>query len=363
MHPRAARSRPLELRRASSSTAKAPATRRPASTKWNRAYGVDANCRCRPNQRVSDVLRARPIRRAPIGSDYSGRAFYNFTQQPLADLRRLLAGRRALQSRRSASCRAAAIAGRSSAPSSSRSRRSIKWIRRFSPHVCYNAFCGLRRRAADLDDAHPLLRDPAEAGRPVRLLRRSQPGQPADAVRGLQPRRQAASSSRRASTPGGQQASSTCTTRARASPARVALRFGNYYDGDFKALELTSDYRITRGMTASVGWTRQDIDLPGGVVRHRPGAGQGVSYSFTTLASLLGAGAVQRPDGAVLVEHPPRPAQPQRHRPVRRLQRPPRRPELTSYETLGRSFIVKVHAAVRFLEGIREQGSDVRKAS
>jgi hypothetical protein len=50
----------------------------------------------------------------------------------------------------------------------------------------------------------------------------------------------------------------------RASPARFRYRIGDYYDGDFKSLELNSDYRITPKATASLGWTRQDIDLPGG---------------------------------------------------------------------------------------------------
>lgn len=38
-------------------------------------------------------------------------------------------------------------------------------------------------------------------------------------------------------------------------------RIGNY-DGDFNAIELTSEYRFTARVTASLGWTRQDIDLP-----------------------------------------------------------------------------------------------------
>ena len=62
-------------------------------------------------------------------------------------------------------------------------------------------------------------------------------------------------------------------------------RYGNYYDGDFQALELTSDYRFTARLTASVGWTRQDIDLPGGsfVANLVPVK---ASYSFTNLASV-----------------------------------------------------------------------------
>ena len=63
------------------------------------------------------------------------------------------------------------------------------------------------------------------------------------------------------------------------------MRIGDYYDGDYKSLELTSDYRISSRMTASLGWTRQDIDLPSGsfVADLVPVK---ASYSFTPLASL-----------------------------------------------------------------------------
>jgi hypothetical protein len=40
-------------------------------------------------------------------------------------------------------------------------------------------------------------------------------------------------------------------------------RIGEYYNGDFNAVEVTSDFRFTARVTASVGWTRQDIRLPG----------------------------------------------------------------------------------------------------
>jgi hypothetical protein len=65
----------------------------------------------------------------------------------------------------------------------------------------------------------------------------------------------------------------------------VRVRVGDFYDGNFNSLELTSDYRITSRATASVGWTRQDVDLPTGsfVANLVPIK---ASYAFTTLASL-----------------------------------------------------------------------------
>ena len=70
---------------------------------WNRAYGFDLNYQVTTNQRLSAFIARTdtPTTRTsgPRGSDYSGRAFYNFTNQSVAGLERLFAGGRELQSR------------------------------------------------------------------------------------------------------------------------------------------------------------------------------------------------------------------------------------------------------------------------
>ena len=65
----------------------------------------------------------------------------------------------------------------------------------------------------------------------------------------------------------------------------MRARIGKYYDGDFKSLELTGETRIGTRFTATAGWTRQDIDLPGGsfVADLIPVK---ASYAFTTLANI-----------------------------------------------------------------------------
>ena len=57
---------------------------------------------------------------------------------------------------------------------------------------------------------------------------------------------------------GGSTPSSTSTTRARAVTGTIRYRIGNYYDGDFKSLELTSDYRITPQVDG-----QRRLDAPG----------------------------------------------------------------------------------------------------
>jgi hypothetical protein len=65
----------------------------------------------------------------------------------------------------------------------------------------------------------------------------------------------------------------------------IRARFGNYYDGDFQSFELASEFRITPKATASVGWTRQDIDLPYGSFVNNLVPIK-ANYSFTTLTNI-----------------------------------------------------------------------------
>ncbi len=65
----------------------------------------------------------------------------------------------------------------------------------------------------------------------------------------------------------------------------IRYRIGHYYDGDFNGVEIASEYRITPQMTASLGWTHQDIKLPyGNFVNNL--VPMKVNYSFTTLANI-----------------------------------------------------------------------------
>ena len=65
----------------------------------------------------------------------------------------------------------------------------------------------------------------------------------------------------------------------------VRYFFGTYYDGDFHSVALNSEYRITRKATASLGWTRQDIDLPYGSFVNNLVPVK-ADYSFTTSINL-----------------------------------------------------------------------------
>ncbi len=60
---------------------------------------------------------------------------------------------------------------------------------------------------------------------------------------------------------------------------------GGFYDGDFEGWDASVGGRVGSKFLARVGWTRQNVDLPGGRFRTDlvPAT---VSYSFTTLASV-----------------------------------------------------------------------------
>ncbi len=175
----------------SSSTARASASTR--STRTGTAPTASTpTSRSTQNQRVSAFLARtdtpddRPT--GPKGSDYSGRAFYNFTN----NLWQISGGYS--QVGENFNPEVGFLPRRGYRRPEFRAffqpqPKNIEWIRRVAPHISYNSFWGFDERAADRDLAHPPVRDSAEAGRPLRLVLRLQQGQPDGAVRGLQPRR------------------------------------------------------------------------------------------------------------------------------------------------------------------------------
>lgn len=74
------------------------------------------------------------------------------------------------------------------------------------------------------------------------------------------------------------------------------VRLSHYYDGDFKALELTGATRIGSRFTSSVGLDAAVEGPAGRVVRRQPGAGEG-QLRVHHPGEHPGAGPVQRPDG------------------------------------------------------------------
>ena len=251
-------------------------------TPWNRAYGVDANLQVTPNQRVSAFF-ARTDSPGDVGSDYSGRAFYNFTN----NLWQVSGGYSQVGERFNPEV--------GFLPRRGYRRPEFRvffqpqpkrwpWIRRISPHYSYNAFYGFDDKLQSSSmHMHFFEIQPAQGGRFGWIVDRNQDNP-------LAPFTVYNRDGRRVTIPGGdytwyQQTFEYLHNPSARVTGSVRYRLGDYYDGDFNALELTSDYRISSRMQASVGWTRQDIDLPtGSFVAHLVPIK--ANYSFTTLANL-----------------------------------------------------------------------------
>jgi hypothetical protein len=73
------------------------------------------------------------------------------------------------------------------------------------------------------------------------------------------------------------------------APVNASLRqyVGKYYDGDYFAWEFTLGLRAGARLLSEIGWTRDDVKLPGGTFRNDLVPIK-ISYAFTSLANLQG---------------------------------------------------------------------------
>jgi len=254
---------------------------------YNRAYGVDANIQVSPSQRVSMFLARTdtPSSRTtgPRGSDYSGRAFYNFTN----NLWQVSGG--FSQVGENFNPEVGFLPRRGYRRPEFRvffqpQPKKIAWIRRIAPHVSYNSYYDFDGNLqSEAWHVHPFEIQPRQGGRF---------GWFSDYAKDhpLTPFQVYNRDGNRVVIPAGQydwwqHAVEYFHNPSARVTGTIRARVGNYYDGDFKSLELTSEYRITPKATASLGWTRQDIDLPYGSFVNNLVPIK-ANYSFTTLASL-----------------------------------------------------------------------------
>jgi hypothetical protein len=252
------------------------------AAKWNRAYGVDANVALDDNQRVSAFF-ARTDSPGATRSDYAGRAFYNFTN----NLWQVSGGYSQVGDRfnpevgflpRRGYRRPEFRAFYQPQP------KNIPWIRRIAPHYSWNGYWGFDDKLqSSMMHVHPLEIQPAQGGRFGWFFDRNQdnPTVPFTVYN---------RDGKRVTIPVGdytwiQHAFEYIHNPSARVSGSIRVRVGDYYNGDFNSFELNSDYRISSRMTASLGWTRQDIELPVGafVTNLVPIK---ASYAFTTLASL-----------------------------------------------------------------------------
>jgi hypothetical protein len=162
--------------------------------------------------------------------------------------------------------------------------KSIPWIRRVAPHVSYNSYWGFdEQRQSESWHIHPFEIQPRQGGRFGWFMdyNRDNPTAPFTVFN---------RDGNRVTIPAGEYDWWRNAFEYLHNPsARVygTIRYyiGHYYDGDFNSVEVTSDYRITPTLTASLGWTRQDVDLPYGSFVNNLVPIK-ANYSFTTLTNI-----------------------------------------------------------------------------
>ena len=318
---------------------------------WNRAYGVDANVQLSEGQRVSaffsrtDTPETDANQAGPRGSDYSGRAFYDFRNQvwqvaggftQVGDNFNPEVGFLPRRGYRRPEFRVFFQP----------QPKNIKWIRRFAPHISSNAYWDLNGRLQTaFTHLHPFEIQPMWGGRFGWLVDQNKDNP-------LTPFVVFNRDGNRVVIPPGdytwwQHGFEYFHDPSAAVTGTIRYRIGNYYDGDFNAIELTSDYRFTARLTASVGWTRQEVDLPYGsfVTNLIPVK---ASYSFTNLASL--SALVQYNGQTGVYSSNIRLALLNRSGTGLFVVYNDRRDVLdtTSYDTVGRSFVVKYTRLIDF---------------
>lgn len=242
--------------------------------KWNRAYGVDANWQVSEGQRIStyiartDTPETRDNVNGPRGSDWSSRAFYDFRN------RLWQVGAGVTHVGQNFNPEVGFLPRRNFIRPEMRiffqpQPKRPKWIRRVAPHISANAFYDAeevrpgagRRLQTAFSHVHLFEIQPMRGGRFGWFfdVNKDNP---------LAPFQVYNRDGKRVVIPVGeytwtQHAFEYFHDPSAAVTGTFRYRVGEYYNGDFNAIEVTSDFRFTARVTASVGWTRQDISLPG----------------------------------------------------------------------------------------------------
>ena len=259
---------------------------RAAPDDYNRAYGVDLGWQATTNGRVSAFLARTDSPESQGASDYSGRAVYNYVNElwgagggytqvgerfnpELGYLRRR--GYRQLQGRYSLSYQP----------------KQWPWIRRIQPHTNFSIFTDLENQL-ESSQGHWHFFDimTAPGARFGYLFETGQdrPKLPFTAYQDVTGRRVVIPAGEYAWTRGVFEGHTNLSAPISAS---LLHRIGSYYDGDYHGWQLTVGLRAGARLLSEVGWSRDDVTLPGGRFRNDLVPVK-VSYAFTSLASLQG---------------------------------------------------------------------------
>jgi len=304
----------------------------------NRAYGLDAAWQATQNGKLFAFLARTDSPAERGGSDYSGRLFYNYTNT----LWQVSGGYSQVGENFNPEVGFLPRRGYRSPEGRVFLQLQPKrwdWIRRFAPHVSQNVFYGLDGELqTSRGHYHWFEIQPSQGGRFGHYVERIQD-------RPVVPFVVFNADGQRVTIPPGLYTWWNSVFEYRHNPSapvspNIAVRHGSFYDGDTIGFESDISTRVGSRFIGSIGWNRQNIDLPGGSF-HTDLILVKVSYAFTTLASIQAL--VQYNNQSSLISSNIRLALLNRSGTGLFVVYNDRRDTTTfnPYETLGRSFIVK----------------------
>jgi hypothetical protein len=305
---------------------------------YNRAYGLDAAWQATQNGKLFAFIARSDTPSTRGGSDYSGRLFYNFTNT----LWQISGGYSQVGENFNADVGYVPRRGYRSPEGRiflQLQPKRWKWIRRISPHISQTNYYGLEGELqTSRGHYHWFEIQPRQGGRFGHFVERTDD-------RPIVPFTVFNAGGRRVTiAPGlytwwGQAFEYIHNPSA---PVSGSLRFrqGNFYNGDTIGFESELSTRVGTRFIGSIGWNRQNIDLPVGSF-HTDLIPLKLSYAFTTLASIQAL--VQYNNQSSLVSSNIRLALLNRSGTGLFVVYNDRRDttSFNSYETLGRSFVVK----------------------
>ena len=305
---------------------------------YNRAYGLDAAWQATQNGKLFAFLARTDSPADRGGSDYSGRLFYNYTN----NLWQVSGGYSQVGENFNPEVGFLPRRGYRSPEGRVFLQLQPKrwsWIRRIAPHVSQNMFYGLDGELqTSRGHYHWLEIQPAQGGRFGHYVERIQD-------RPIVPFPVFNAGGRRVIIAPGLYTWWNSVFEYRHDPsaplsANVAFRHGSFYDGTTIGFESDLSTRLGSRFIGSIGWNRQNIELPGGSF-HTDLIPVKLSYAFTTLASIQAL--LQYNNQSTLISSNIRLALLNRSGTGLFIVYNDRRDTTTfnPYETLGRSFIVK----------------------
>ena len=253
---------------------------------YNRAYGLDLGWQTSTNGRVTAFMARTDSPESKGGTDYAGAMGYQYTNEMWTDR----IGFTQVGDRFNPEVGFLQRRGYRRLDASTNIRYQPKqwpWIRRISPHFNYNGYTDLQNRLESSQGHWHFFDIQTLSGARfgyVIVTGQDRPRQPFNIYQDV--------TGKRVVVPAGQYGWAWGefegnTNQSAPISAQLVHRIGNYYDGDYQNWRLTLGLRAGARLLSELGWTRDDVTLPGGRFRNDLVPIK-ASYAFTSLASVQG---------------------------------------------------------------------------